>query len=259
MNSVGCDEFRSFVDPYLDDEFEPRERAMFDAHVAECESCREFLDQKTWLLREIKPLLKEPCPMPPAAKSRLQARLKGLERASGARGLMAKSWPAVTVAAAAFMLVMPLAGFNSSVVVDDLVKQHVQTTPVEVPTALQSEVDHWLAGKLPFRAATPKFKDQRVSLLGARLSRVHTGENDQNVPAAQLLYRVGPHKMSVLVFDGGESFELGDNAQIVRGQPVHVHDRSGHRVAIFKRGKLTYAVTSDLPTSDIVQVIGTSL
>ena len=262
MNTVGCDEFRAFVDPYMDGEFDERERALFDAHHASCSDCQDFLEQKSWLLDAVKPLLRQPCQMSNAARNRLNKRLSVAQRPEKARAAvrwLARPIPALTLMAAAVVLILPLTGFNASIVVDDLVDQHRQKMPVEVPTAVNSEVESWLNGKLPFTAAPPKFRDQRVSLLGARLSRIRMKQEQKSLPAAQLLYRVGSHKMSVLVFDGRGSIDLKENIQMVGDRPVQIHDRHGHRVALFHVGDLTYAVTSDLPTQDIVEVIGTSL
>ena len=263
MNRIDCDEFRAFIDPYIDGEFDERERALFDAHCALCPDCQEFLDQKSWLINAVKPLLQQPSPMSPDARSRLNQRLKVAQRPEKARAVVqwiARPLPALTIAAVSLLLILPLTGFNRSVVAIDLVNQHRRDLPLEVPTAVDSEVESWLAGKLPFAAAPPKFRDQRVSLLGARLSQVQTREQALSVPAAQLIYRVGTHKMSVQVFDGRNVFEeSGDDIQMIGNRAVKMFDMNGHTVALFKVGALTYAVTSDLPAEEVVNVIGTSL
>ena len=53
MNHVDCNEFRAFIDPYIDGEFDERERALFDAHCAACPECQEYLDQKSWLTNAV--------------------------------------------------------------------------------------------------------------------------------------------------------------------------------------------------------------
>lgn len=99
-----------------------------------------------------------------------------------------------------------------------------------------------------------------MSLLGARLSQVQTRKQDLSVPAAQLIYRVGTHKMSVQMFDGRDVFEdASSEVQMIGNRPVKILDMNGHTVALFKVGALTYAVTSDLPAEEVVNVIGTSL
>ncbi|MEE2787356.1 MAG: zf-HC2 domain-containing protein [Myxococcota bacterium] len=262
MNCVDCNEFRSFIDPYLDREFDEQERALFDAHLATCASCRAYYEHHSSFLKVMKPALKRPCKMPENARSRLEQKLKGAKGSKRVGAVaMTVAKPASVVAAAAllFIFVAPLTGFSSSVV-EDVVDQHVQTMPVEVPSPEATEVNRWFSDKLPFRMLTPQFKDQRVTLLGGRLSRVRATDQGGSLPAAHLLYRVGQHKMSVLVFDdrvkgrrqGPQNINADDMNPIMR-------DIRGHRVMIYRRDGLTYAITSTLPETDMKDVMGTSL
>ena len=65
--------------------------------------------------------------------------------------------------------------------------------------------------------------------------------------------------MTVVVFDSGGDMELDEGSMHVRGHKVQFIERHGHGVALYQHGNLTYAVTSDLPAEEIVEVIGTSL
>jgi anti-sigma factor RsiW len=40
-----CRELVELVTDYLEDELSPGERARFDAHLAECEGCRRYVEQ----------------------------------------------------------------------------------------------------------------------------------------------------------------------------------------------------------------------
>jgi anti-sigma factor RsiW len=125
---------------------------------------------------------------------------------------------------------------------------------------MAKEASHWFADKLPFKMKTPTFKDQRVSLLGGRLSRIQRGPKKASIPAAHLIYSVGAHKLSVLVFDGDGMGEMQPaTAAQGLGQPFEVHEVRDHRVAFYRRGGLTYAVTSKLPRKQLVELLGSSL
>ena len=102
------------------------------------------------------------------------------------------------------------------------------------------------------------FRSDRAMLLGGRLSHVRNGERNRR--AAYLVYGVGEHKVSVLVFDGRE-LGLSERGELrhVKGHPVRVHGARGYRVALYQRGQLAYAVTSDLPEPEMLKLIGTSL
>lgn len=257
-----CENFRAFVDPYLDGEFDAREQAMFDAHLASCSDCREFFEQRRWVQNAVKPCLKETCRLPTQARERLERGLKTAQRPKRikrAAKSIAKPVPAIVLIGAAALFFMPLTGFKSNVV-EEVVDQHCQPVAVELPSPKTNEVDDWFADKLPFRVATPRFKDQRVMLLGGRISRIRPRGKQVSSPAAQIVYQVGGHKMSVLVFRNGETVDDSKLSEhVVRGNRLRMMDSKGHRVVLIRRGDLTYAVTSTLPKEDMLGVLGTSL
>ncbi|MGC6417333.1 MAG: anti-sigma factor family protein [Bradymonadia bacterium] len=262
MTPNSCEDFRAFIDPYLDDEFDTRERAMFDAHLASCSNCRDFFEQKQWLHNAVRPRLKDSCILPAEARQRIQSQLKTVQRPRRVREAakrLAKPIPAVALAAAAALFIIPLTGFKSSVV-EEVVDQHCQSVAVELPSPESAEVDDWFADKLPFRVATPQFKDQRVMLLGGRISRIRPAGREVGTPAAQIVYQVSGHKMSVLVFRDEDSDLTGPTSEhTLGGNQFRMTDSKGHRVAIIRRGGLTYAVTSTLPKDDMLGLLGTSL
>lgn len=259
MSRIDCDDFRKFIDPYLDGEFDAGESAAFDAHLAVCAECRGHYEQKAWFINALRPQLRRPEPMPGAAQQRLHARLRDAQRPERRRRLVRRlaPVPALAAAGAVLLFVTPLTGFAPAVV-EDAVDQHCQTVPVEVPTPEANQADEWFSGKVPFSMATPRFEDPRAMLLGGRLS--HVRNNGRSRRAAYLVYGVGEHKLSVLVFDGTE-LALGDRGDLrdVKGNQVRIHDARGYRVALYRRGSLAYAVTSDLPEPDMLRLIGTSL
>ncbi len=249
---IDCDEFRKFVDPYVDGEFDDRGRAEFDAHMAVCPDCRRFFEQKSWFLEAVRPCLRRPTTMSEDQRCRLTAKLRAARAPERRRRMMRRVAPLSTVAAAAavFLFVTPLTGFAP--VIDEAVDQHCQAMPVEVPSPEPREIDDWFSGKVPFDMNAPRFRDQRVSLLGGRLSRV--GQQR----AAYLVYGVGAHKVSVLVFDGRELKLDSGQARAVANRKLRMHDARGYRVAVYQKGPLAYAVTSDLPEGEMLNLIGSA-
>jgi anti-sigma factor RsiW len=262
MSRVTCEDFRKFIDAYLDEEFDVRDRADFDAHMALCPCCRGRVEQHLGFRRVVRQHLKQPRPMPADARARIQAGMRAATRPDRtARWIsrMAMPLPALAAAGAVMLLVTPLTGFTP--VVDEAVDQHCQRVPIEVPTPEAREVDAWFRDKLPFEMAAPRFDDEQVVLLGGRLSRVGGG-NSGIAPrrAAYLVYGVGPHKLTVLVFDGHDLdvADDGEAAHDVNHHLVSMHGSGEYRVAIDKRGPLTYAFTSDLPETDLLRLVSTA-
>lgn len=45
LQELTCQEVNAFLDAYLEHAIGDRERSLFDAHLAECEDCRNYLHQ----------------------------------------------------------------------------------------------------------------------------------------------------------------------------------------------------------------------
>ncbi|MCA9527592.1 MAG: zf-HC2 domain-containing protein [Myxococcales bacterium] len=254
---IDCTDFRKYLDAYFDGELADPERGEFDAHIAVCGDCRKHYAQRAWFQGAIRPALRRSCSLSEGARARLQDSLVGARRQLRRRSMIRRLAPVVPAAVAVgavFMLVTPLTGFVP--VIDEAVEQHCEQAPVEVPTPETDELEGWFAGKLPFRFQAPRFRQQEgVMLLGGRLTRL-AGPETTRRQAAYLVYGVGRHKLSVLVFDGG-SLDVGDvgRQQVVNGRTLSMHDSRGYRVALFRQGELAYAVTSDLPEERMVDLI----
>jgi anti-sigma factor RsiW len=258
MTRITCEEFCQFLDTYLDGELEPRDRGDFDAHVAACPDCRTRLDHQLWFRGAMRPHLKRPERMPAECRQRLQSRLRAADRPARAIRIarrLAVPVPAVAAVGAVFLMVTPLTGFTP--LVEDAVDQHRQNLPAEIPSPRAEEAEAWFHGKLPFELKVPRFSPDRVALLGGRLTRVGGGESGlSSRRAAYLVYGVGPHKMTVLVFDAnGVSLDTVGKQKTVAGRTVVVRDTADLNFALYREGNLAYAVTSDLPTERMVELV----
>jgi anti-sigma factor RsiW len=260
MSLSECDDFRIFIDPYLDGEFAERERAQVDGHLANCEECGAYFEQRRWLQSAVKPSLQKSCQLSTNARIRLEQKLRTAQRPMRAKAVakkMVRPLSAVALVGALFLLAVPLTGFKNSLV-KELVALHCRDEPVEVPTPEVGEVDNWFKDKLPFRVTAPQFKDQRVMLLGGRLSQVRPTDQQIASPAAAITYRVSGHKMSIHVFEAQDTLGSDVPEQIVDGNRVRLLEEGGYRVALMRRGNLTYAVTSTLPKAEMLGLLGTS-
>lgn len=261
MSRISCADFCQFIDPYLDGEFDARDRADFDAHAASCPECRGRLEQHTWFQRNIEGHLRAPQSLPPAARAKLRARLHIAQTPERrARWVKRLAIPVPVLAAgAALLLITPLTGFTP--MVDDVVEQHAQTMPVEVPSDQATEVDQWFKDKVPFEMRAPRFSDGHITLLGGRLSHIRNPEDAAMMQkAAYLMYGVGREKLTVLVFDG-KQFDLSNlgTQTTVKSTPLSILDRGDYRVALYRKDGLTYAVTSRLPQTEMLRLVGTAL
>ncbi|MGB0646764.1 MAG: anti-sigma factor family protein [Bradymonadia bacterium] len=248
MKTLSCEEFQQFIDPYIDAEFDHAERALFDAHLSTCAGCRKQFEHRTWFQRGIRPALKRPVITPTLLHTRIQTRLRQERRSIDFKRSVRKFASASSAVASVgliLLFVSPLVGFSTTVV-DEALDHHQLEMPLELPSPRTGEVDHWLEEKLPFKVHSPTFHDGRVQLLGGRLSRVRWSDQRVSRPAAHLVYLVDGKKMSVLVFQENDD---------VRSDEVSWHEQADHRIAIFRRGRLRYAITSRLPAADFQRVV----
>lgn len=257
-----CREFRQFVDCYLDAEFDARDRAHFDAHLAACPGCRGHLDNQLAFRGALRPHFQRAAraeTLPFEARARLRRALAEAERPSAfARWMrrLAVPVPAAAAVMSAFLLWIPTTGF----VVQDAVIQHSQPVPMEIPSAQAEVIDSWFRDKLPFETTVPRFQAARLQLLGGRLT--HVGGGNSGTPpraAAYLVYSLGRHKVSVLVFDG-DGIELSKNGtrHAVGSREMQMQSYNGLQVASFREGNRTYTVTSDLPETDLVSLVSSA-
>lgn len=255
LTQVTCGDFRQFADCYLDAEFDPRDRAAFDAHLAACSDCRCHLDGQIAFRQALRPHFQVARRelLSFEGRARIRRALAEAERPSFFALWTRRLALPVPAVAVAVLMMLPTTGFAPR----EAVLRHREASPVEVPSARADEVDAWFKDKVRFEMNTPRFGDARVQLLGARLTHVHTRPGqDETRQAAYVVYGVGPHKLSVLVFDGtGVELPAGGESHQVGAHEMKVGAEDAFNVAVFRdRGRI-YAVTSDLPQPDMLALV----
>ena len=86
-----------------------------------------------------------------------------------------------------------------------LVDQHVtnlaSSNPVDVVSSDRHTVKPWFQGKIPFTFTPPEVAGTNFKLIGAKVAYA------QQHPGAELWYEAGAHKISVFIFQAGNSRE----------------------------------------------------
>jgi len=78
LPEMPCRELVELVTDYLEDRLSPRDRERFEAHLAECEGCRAYLEQCRQTVRALGRIPEES--LPPEARERLLAAFRGWSR-----------------------------------------------------------------------------------------------------------------------------------------------------------------------------------
>ena len=78
LPEMPCRELVELVTDYLEDRLSPRDRARFEAHLADCDACRAYLDQFRQTIRVLGRLPEES--LSDDARERLLAAFRGWTR-----------------------------------------------------------------------------------------------------------------------------------------------------------------------------------
>ncbi|TXD34556.1 hypothetical protein FRC96_13125 [Lujinxingia vulgaris] len=249
--ALGCEDFEPFIDTYVDEEFDERERADMEAHLAGCERCRGRVNAQMRFKAQLRETLSEER-APQSLRERITSELATLEveldeERTDVRPLYVRvGWVAGPLAAMlALVLLMPEmtiapAASSPTPVVDQTVEWHKGNFPLEITTSNPQEASAWFQDKVDFSVRLPHFDNGRVNLLGGRIAHV------EDRRAALVLYEVDGARMSVLLFDGEGLKVPRESIRQVEDRDIVWLNQKGYGVAVVQDLGVTYAMTSDL-------------
>jgi len=238
-----CEVWKSRLDIYLDGELPSEEMLAFDRHVHNCPTCRPDALARVQLKRSIHTVGKR-FTASPELRKRVQLRIGAKPR----RGDLAFAWMMAT----AVIAVLGVVGLASTYwardrarteqVYSEVADLHVgmlaSSAPVEVVSTDRHTVKPWLQGRIPFAFDLPELQNSEFSLLGGRITYL------AQTPGAHLVYEVGKHRISVLVFqEGSLRVSLDENAPAKK--------KLSFNVETWTQGGLRYFVIGDASAIDV--------
>jgi anti-sigma factor RsiW len=221
------------------------------AHLAECSACTSLALTESLLKAATKKAGLRYAPTGPL-EDRIAAMVREHPK-SNHRGIAGEygssSWLSLVGVAAAILLIVGIAGtalwsrrqteppfaFANHVALEtEMLDQHIATlaanSPPQVISSDRHTVKPWFQGKLPFSFNLPENLPADTKLEGADLTYIH------GQPAAQLLYSIGKHRVSVFI-------SQRTDMKVVFGPP---RDRAGFHVAGFNTRDLDAVAVSDV-------------
>ena len=259
--AMDCSEVARSIDAYLDGEFDARERAEADAHLASCNRCRAHAESQSRLRTAIRASLREAMSPPAAAgrappelRARIEAALAHRRRPLLRRLFTPVPLGAVAACAAGALLVFATHGADDALVVE-AVRSHHRGLPLEVMAASVGEgsIPAWFAGKLDFHPSPPRFHADGVHLLGARLSHL------RELPAAYIRYELPRGQVGLFIVDDPRGrFAAGGREVQVGPQLVHVVNARGYNVAVWRENEIVYSLVSDLDEKALFELVRTA-
>lgn len=259
--TLECGDLAHQVDAYLDGEFDVRERAEVDAHLAACPACRAVFETQGRLRGALREKLREAMAppatagrAPPALRARVEASLARQRRPTWRRLFSPLPIGAIAACAAGVLLVLFTHRPDDTLVVE-AVRSHHRGLPLEVMAASVGEasIPAWFAGKLDFHPSPPPFHGHGIHVLGARLS------NLRELPAAYIRYELPKGQAGLFIVDDPHRrFEPGGREVQVGPQTVRLVNARGYNVAIWRENEIVYSLVSDLDPSALFDLVRTA-
>jgi len=239
---MNCEIWQDKLDAFVDLELPPATQKEFEAHLRSCPAC--------------------------SAEALARQRLKSQTRLAGQRfvpsaefekKMMARTapkrttwnWlrPLVAAAAAAILFVAVFTVWKQrsagQELASQLVDQHVaalaSANPVDVVSNDSHNVKPWFQGKVPFSVEMPDVEGSQFTLVGGKISYV------QQNPAAQLIFAVRQHRISVFVLR-----ETRETAAL--GEQTTPSKRLGFNTQSWTEDGIRYFAISDVNPQDIQQL-----
>lgn len=261
---MDCAEFERSVDAFLDEEFEPRERAEAEMHLTGCPSCEALAATQGKARNALKAALRQAMGptsregrAPEALRRRITLALER-ERRPFWRRLLAPI-PLVTSAAtvAAVLVVVMVTGRGpTSQLVEEAVRKHHRDLPLEVTTAsvAPDKIPGWFAGKLDFKPKAPHFADQQARVVGARIS------NLRELPAAYIRYELPRgHQAGLFIVDDPDGrFHAGGRDVEIGTRHARIINSRGYNTVVWRQDHTVYSLVSDSGEEDLIQMVKAS-
>jgi anti-sigma factor (TIGR02949 family) len=245
---MNCKDVITFLQVYLDGEFDEEDRRDVEAHLAGCEACRKQADYERRFRESVRSRL-----APPRAPEALGERVRAAMAAECEFGRLPRRllWGSLPAAGVVLLFLSftwtVTSGFSP--LVREAVVRHSSGPPVEVQTGDAGEVETWFRTKVDFRVALPRFTQERLSLVGARMSHLASRQ------AALVRYQHGRQSFSLFVLtDPGEDMPA-QRCQRLRQREVCLTELQGYTVVSWRTRGLLYSMVGDASASSMLAAL----
>lgn len=272
-----CEETRSQITFYLDDELSGGDRASVEAHLLNCEACREMIEGERQFLetvRGLRPLhraapelrarvqqLLADTPPAHAASPQLRKRIQryfsqlssnGAGLFTGRRVLAVSTILALALAFGVWRIVAiksnaarPRPSEFALMAVDTHQRHLRDQLPLEISSRKPEQISAWFTGKVPFGVKLPNYQessgqDKLYYLEGARLVGYRKDY------AAYVAYQMDARPISLVMTSDSVAQPSGGEEIVSRGITFHYDSIDGLKVITWSDRGLTYALVSGL-------------
>jgi anti-sigma factor RsiW len=239
---MGCEQWRSKLDSYVDGELDAAEANALGRHLQECAACAAEALGRVQMKRSVQMAGKRYAPSA-EFRSRIAKSVTAKPRreATWYWKILAVPALAVVILSMAVNLFVGRESARRQRVYSELADLHVSAlasaTPVDVLSTDRHTVKPWFQGKIPFSFNLPELQGSEFTLLGGRVTYL------AQTPGAHLIYQVRKHEISVFIFQ-----DRGEEAARLGSGPVH---ELSFNLQSWTQNGLRYFVVGDVSAEDI--------
>lgn len=237
-----CETDAAMLAQYLDGELLPDQATRVQQHVSKCLHCAAEVSALVSMKRSLHVAERHFTP-----RSEFRRKIQQQVSKPRTEWRMRLVWAFALLAA---FLLVSVAWFKHSRSADpfsEVADLHVgalaSANPVDVVSTDRHTVKPWFQGRIPFSFNIPELAGTEFALLGGRMVYL----NQQ--PGAQLIFTVGQHKVSVLIFQqsSGQAATVTDGGGVER--------RNAFNVAAWKTQNLRFMVIGDADANEIRKLV----
>ena len=221
------------LDAYLDGELTVDEEFQLHQHLRECAICAADALERLQMKRAVQAAGIRFTP-DAAFRARIEQNVRTKRSsAPGWRWAPALAVLVVAVLGVTLWTIHFRTHMRERQLVSELIDQHVETlastNPVDVVSSDRHTVKPWFEGKVPFTFDLPELQGTPFELVGGRVSYIN------QISAAELLFRLRQHQLSVFIFPNSEANgECKDEQQSAHS--FHVRNWSAAGLCYFAVG-----------------------
>jgi anti-sigma factor RsiW len=249
-----CEDSRTFLPAYLDNELDVAQSLQIHKHLAECRNCRHSQDEQLVLRAALRDPDLRSDPSADFSKRIAGAiRNAAREEARSQRSIRVRLLPSFhgLAAAAVLLIVISLGAFfvagrlrssRQQLVASAVLAGHIRSLQaahlVDVPSSDRHTVKPWFQGKLDFSPPVPDLSESGWTLLGGRLDYM------DGRPVAALVYQRRMHNINVFLWPNHGAPD----------ETIRQKEAQGYQILHWSGAEMTYWLVSDLNNSELLEL-----
>ena len=267
-SSLNCQSFNQLLDFHLDDQLEQEEITLMNEHKASCPHCQNTYALALIVQHSLETAMNEEVNVSHELSDQMWANIQAqtIHKGHSKKPIESvKKWgrwtPIPLMAIAGLLFFVSTTGFKDPLL-QSAKTLHTEQWPTEIETGQVKEVKAWFKKQ---KLEIPHFgfsSHEQAKLNIARLSMITVSENKWK-KAAHFLYSIPVrghrHRLTVLAFPGVRHPLEDAQQHVIENTAVSLSRSNQFNLAYYSDGKMSYVLTSDLPSKQMLRLIQSDL